>query len=359
MDKIYQIHNIGIYMDGQDNKWRKQVLELIAEQFDGFEIFNDQSVQYRLIIKNLQELSMPKGTIVVPENSYYLPDGTIYSLERKIAYRIDEGGIVFWVDEETWFAPYLVQYILEMQHMTFVHGAGISVKNAEGENDGILLLAFGGIGKTCFISQAMKLDSVKLLGDDLIILDNKGYLRSYPRPFCVYPYHVPLFADYFSKHKYHVYHVKNNQYFRRAVRKIKRKLGLQVRNSREYMLVPPTHIYTNEKLEDKAVKLKEVFILRRMSGIDQIRISSQTDKDMLISFGQNVLMHEWDAGMRLLYNRKAQGFENIADYMKENEIALKDCFGNITQYRIVDIPENMDAQAVGEELMKIIVYKSN
>lgn len=358
MDKIYQIHNIGIFIDGDNKQWRNRVLELVAEQFDGFEIFNDKPVQYKLIMRNLRELVMPTGTVVVPENSYYLPDGTVYSLERKIAYRIDENDIVFWVDDETWFAPYLIQYILEMQNMTFVHGAGISLKNSENENDGILLLAFGGIGKTCFISQAMKRDTVKLLGDDLIILDNKGYLRAYPRPFCVYPYHVPLFEDYFAKHKYHVYHVKNNQYFLRAVRKLKRKMGLQVRNSREYMLVPPTHIYSNEKLEDKAVIMKEVFILRRMSGLEDIKISTFTDKNMLISFAQNVLMHEWDMGMHLLYNKKAQGFESIVDYTQNNEATLKSCFDGLKHFKIIDIPEKMDAQTVGEELMRIIVDKT-
>ncbi len=355
MELIYQIHNIGIFLDGPEGEWRERTLKLLKDQFDGFEVYlNKKIVEYKLIIRDLERLVIPNDTIVVPENSYFLPDGTICWFERHIAYRIDKNEIYFWVKDETWFAPYLIEYLLEMQKETFVHGAGISVGEGNAKR-GILLLAFGGIGKTCFISKALRKENIKLLGDDLIILDREGCLRSYPRPFCIYKYHKNLFKEYFSNHKLDIYYVKNNQYLLRGIRKIKRKLGMRVRPSSEYMLVSPMKIFTDDKLEMEKVLLKDAYILRRKTGLDKIEVTKSNDIEKATMFAQNVLMHEWDIGMKILYNRKAESFENIVSYMKENYDTIYDCLKKAHNIYLVDIPESMDAESVSVGLTEIIV----
>ena len=39
----------------------------------------------------------------------------------------------------------------------------------------------------------------RFLGDDYIILSKDGTVYSYPRPFAIYAYHIPLLSEYFSR----------------------------------------------------------------------------------------------------------------------------------------------------------------
>lgn len=355
MKFLYQAQNIGIYIEESDVNWQEQTIKLLEGQFAGFEIFDKRSpIEYRLIVCNHNKLNIPDKTIIVPENTYYLPDGTIVHFERNIAYRIETKDIYFYVKGETWFAPYLLDYIFQKQGKTFVHGASISTE-VNGQRKGILLVAFGGIGKTCFVSQALQRDQVKLLGDDLIILDSDGKLCSYPRPFCLYKYHKQLFPDYFSKHKMKIYNVKSSNYFLRGCRKIKRILGMKLKQSSPYMMVPPVEIFNKDKMELEAVPLEKLYLLRRVKGIDKIQCKTSDCIEEAVNFAQNIILHEWEIGFKILLNKKAQGFESIAEYILTQRDIIKSCLQHVSEYQLVDIPEGMQASEVSKELDQIIM----
>lgn len=233
MKFLYQIHNVGIYLYEDNDNWNNLIEANLKEQFDGFEIYREiMPVEFKLIIKNIRELDERNDAIVVPECSNYYDDGTMRSAYVNIAYKIEKKIVTMWTANETWYTPYLLEILFQQQDITFIHGAGVSVDKKEGK----LLLAFGGIGKTCFIANAAKKERVSILGDDLILVSKSGELYSYPRPFCLYEYHKQLFPQYFNTHRVKYVHIEKDMYVKRIIRGLKKLLHIV--DSNVYSFVP-------------------------------------------------------------------------------------------------------------------------
>ena len=222
-----------------------------------FEIFKGQKIDYQLIIKDYQSLKLKTG-IIVPQNSEFTEDEIFISYQLEIAFKIERLKTYFWVKDTTWYAPYLIGDMMLQQNKTFVHGAAISTNNK-----GILLLAFGGIGKTCFIANAVKRNDVQLLGDDLIIISENGKLYPYPRPFCLYKYHVKLFPQFFSGKTYKFNEYAKNKYWLRAKKTLKSKLNIKDKTIYSFLPVAPVHLFSKGKVENKPVDLEAVYIFKK------------------------------------------------------------------------------------------------
>ena len=99
-------------------------------------------------------------------------------------------------DPLPYFLP-LLQWLLLQKGCSFVHAAAIAL-----DGQGVLLPAAGGVGKTAAIRELCNCEGSSFLGDDLVILSEKGKLFSFPKPLFLYPYHRELFPHVFqSKRK--------------------------------------------------------------------------------------------------------------------------------------------------------------
>lgn len=353
MDLIYQIHNVGIYIDGKNDIWKKMIILKANEQLDGYEIYKDCiAIEKKFIIKDYSELENRHDCITVPECSRYFTDDIMYSEYVKVAYQIKDNEATYWTSDNTWYIPYVLEALFVQQGMCFVHGAGVCV----GKKDGRLLLAFGGIGKTSFVASAVKNENVKLLGDDLIIVSNDGKLYSYPRPFCLYEYHKPLFPNFFNKHDVKFKHITNDMYFSRAVRKLKQLLHFPDDNVYSFLPVSPVRLFPAGKIQIDPIDLNSIYVLRRNEQVNvvkrgMIEVSSAKAKN----FALDVILHEWDVGLKIILNQYAQRFESIQNYIDAREKILNSAFSHAESIECIEIPLNMNAVEVSKELNEIIL----
>lgn len=353
MKQLYQIHNIGVFIDDTDKAWMEHIIGNLKVQFDGFEIYNGiRDIEYKLIIKNMKELEDRNDAIVVPECSYFYSGAIMRSEYSGVAYQDGEKTVTMWTSDETWYAPYLLEMLFLKQGITFVHGASVAVDN----NSGKLILAFGGIGKTCFIANAAKKDRVSLLGDDLILVSKTGELYSYPRPFCLYEYHKALFPQYFKQHDVKYVHIEDNMYFKRGIRKAKKILHIEDNSIYSYLTVPPVKLFPSDKIQINPVKLDDIFIMRRNQASDTVRISMDGyNVTMATNFALNVILHEWDVGLKIVLNYHAQQFKDIGEYIDPRRDILKEAFSKAKSISCVDIPEKMPAAEVSKALNEVIL----
>lgn len=353
MEFLYQIHNVGIYLNGVNAEWCKRIKANIKVQFDGFEIYkNIREIEYRLIIQDMKELDNRRDAVVVPECSYSYDDGTMRSEYINVGYQMKNNTTaIMWTADETWYAPYLLEILFEKQGLTFVHGASVSVDSKTGK----LLLAFGGIGKTCFIANAAKKSRVKMLGDDLILVSKTGELYSYPRPFCLYEYHQVLFPQFFQNNKIKYQHVEKNMYFKRGIRKLKKILKIKDNNVYTYIPVSPVRLFPKEKIQIEPVNLCDIFILRRNQNNSEITVHDMLSVDKAANFAIDVILHEWDIGLKVILNHHAQNFCSITDYITPRYNIIHKAFEHADKISCVDIPENMSATEVSYSLNNIIL----
>lgn len=353
MKQIYQIHNIGIFIDTTDKEWSDRIQENIKVQFDGFEIYNGlRNIEYSLFLRNMEELDKRNDAIVVPECSKFYPGEIMRSDYTGVAYQIGDKYVNMWTSEETWYAPYLLEILFVAQGMAFVHGASVAVDGKEGK----LLLAFGGIGKTCFIANAAKKKNVTILGDDLILVSKTGELFSYPRPFCLYEYHKALFPQYFKTHKVKYVHIEDNMYFKRFIRKMKKWLHIKDTSVYHYLTVSPVKLFPANKVEVNPVMIKDVYILRRNQASNKVCVGEyNVQPEYAKNFALDVILHEWDVGLKVLLNKHAQTYRNIQDYIQERNDILSEALAHAGSICCVDIPEKMNASDVSLALNKLIL----
>lgn len=349
---LCNIHNVSVDLEMNDSNRTGKYLEYLAMCIDGFsEYYKDTKTDKVLLVKDINDLEIPENALVVPENAYFF-DGIFYSLEAGIAFRANSNGMEFWAYDNAWYLPYILQLILEDENKTFIHGAGIAV-----DGGAYLISAFGGIGKTCFIANAVKSDNVKLLGDDLIIIGNDGYCYSYPRPFCLYEYHKSLFPQYFEGKKIHYETFRADRYFLRIQRHLKMMLNIKDNIVYDYLPVSPIHLFPKEKLQIDKLPIKKLFVMRRVKGIKEILVSKISNVEKVANFTHDVIQHEWSVGIRLEYNYFAHMEENYAlRALKQYEI-IKSAFKTIPEMWYVDIPEKMSAEEVSSQLNKLILRR--
>lgn len=350
------VNGIGIYIeyDNNDKKWNKSIEEKLQRQLDGFQIEIDESkVKQKLIFKNysLLDINSLRGGAVVPGSSIY-KNGLFVELELKVAFKANKDNMIFWAHKDSWLSlPFILQFLLKQRNLTFVHAAGVTI-----ENKGILLLGFGGIGKTALIPEVAKDERIKILGDDFVLLENKGYLHPYHRPFCLYPYHRNLFPEYFKKHKVRY---KELTLWNRGIRKLKSILKLPDNNTYGYKTVAPSQLFDKNKIVDKRVPIDRVYLLRRYKGLKNIKCSKIYEIDRVVNFCTGVMFHDWYSLAKMTFNRLAQREESVSEYYKFFEDNIRKCISRATNIYVVDIPENMGAIEVAKELSSIILKKEN
>lgn len=350
MQLKYIVNGVGIYIKYDNERWNDSIEEKLQRQLDGFHAGLDESkVKQKLIFKNysLLDIKSLKGGYIVPESSIY-KDGLFVELELKIAFKVEKDNMIFWVHEKSWLSlPFILQFLFKQCNLIFVHGAGITV-----DNRGIFLPAFGGIGKTAFISEAVKNVRVKILGDDLILLDDKGYLYPYLRPFCLYSYHKTRFPEYFKNNKVKY---KNPTLWNWGIRRLKDIFNIPDHSVIGYKTVAPHHLFDGSKLAEEGVPIDKIYLLRRCTGIENIRCIRTEEIDKIVNFCTGVIFHEWYSLAKMSFNLLTQKEESVSEYYEFFEDNIRKCISKANEIYIVDIPDNMGVDEVAIKLKELIL----
>jgi hypothetical protein len=358
----YRVGNIGIQIHPSIPIWTKRACRALNRQLDGFQFEGefDASIPYRLNLYDYAQLPISQDIerIIVRDYCYYAP-GIYADIQQKIAVNIDNHSLNVWCSTGCpgISIPFLLQNLLLQQHRSFVHAAAIDVHGR-----GILLPAFGGVGKTSFIARAVREEGVKLLGDDMVIISGEGTLEPYLRPLALYEYHKALFPDFFANNPIEYKPLTLNwRIYNKARSILANKLGRDwhqpdhiVRTG--YIPVAPAKVLPTAALATAPVKLDHIYILQQSDMSTALDIRSLTH-DQAITFMVNVIYHEWYALLRFLFSWLTHRRISVTSYLNEVEIVLGAAMTHSRSVNLVTIPQNLTPNAVGEELMHHIVQQ--
>ncbi len=149
---------------------------------------------------------------------------------------------------------------------TLLHAAAL-------EKDGkvLLLPSWGGVGKTATVCRFVREHNWKLLGDDLVILGD-GVVKTFLKPFVIYPYHKDLFPELFRGGENHT--VKNLKVsdmmsrmipgVKRMLRPFPRVLAYLRKHNPQSIRVSPRKLFTAEQISEGGVPYRMVWLERSM-----------------------------------------------------------------------------------------------
>lgn len=350
MELLKVVNNVGIFLECEDENFKKYIInEILERQLMGFE--KKGEFNQKLIINPFYNIDIEKekGTVVI-ENSINNEKFISFSkVTGNFAFmKLNNDELNIWVDKTTNISiPYILGMLIKSKKKYFVHAAGINLNGK-----GILLPAFGGIGKTIFISKALKDPNIKLLGDDLVIIDGEGYLYPYERPFCIYNYHKPLFKEFFKKEKPKF---KKVNIFNRMIRKIQSIFKLK-EYIFSYVLANPRKLFPEHSFMEanEKVKLEKIYLLRRNSA-NKILSKERIDKNYIEAFITNVIYHEWDIYLRMQHRFMAENGIKASEFYFEYENGIRNAIEKVKDIFVIDIPIDMDPETTSEKLSEMIL----
>jgi len=388
MQLQYIINGIGIYVEESDNEeWNALVTDSLQKELDiALSEVDEGEVEQKLLIKPYSLLSSDpvRQGFVTPHHSVY-DNGLFINFALKIAFKVEGSHMTLWINRDHWpDFQFILQLLFAQRNMVFVHSAGITINSK-----GILLPAFCGTGKTSFVSEAAKVEGVRVLGDDFVLLDEKGNLYPFPRPFGLRAYHKNFFPEYFRNNK--VKYVEELNLWERGMgrikyilqnlpgtffpeyfgsNKVKYKVGSNLwKRSIERLqhilhipteiyddkLVSPSLLFEKSKIADEKVPLDRVYVLRGYRGIKDIRCTRTQNIDGIVNFCTGVLFHETYESLRMTFNILAVKGESPSAYYKFFEDVIRDCLTRSNNNYLIDIPEKMPAAELAKELINLIL----
>lgn len=340
--------------------WKTAVQRAMNVQLQDMEkvapvLSSETPVSSEIVIRDYQELEMYQAESLVP-GAYRFAKGILVDLKKRRGLRIQEGVVEYWCHSTLGLSlPFLIQMALAATNKTFVHAAAFSV-----EGKGLLLPAFGGIGKTFIVGRAVREKGVKMLGDDLVILSKSGYVFPYARPFCLYRYHRSVFSQYYrdNRPKYLWPGLLWKIYFR-IVFELDNRVGITLPRGRYvtyrngYITDSPANIITEKKIATAPVPLEKVILLRRSERVTSIRVKVAKCQEAVGQFAANVTLHEWAEYHKFICSYMAHMGQSIGSYFKNTEKIVIDAFEKANNILVLDTPPQISGDKLFSTVMDI------
>lgn len=317
---LCSVYGIQIYKETLAPQfWRNQISWEVMKQVDGISSHLESGgvAVGRINISPFEGFKKSEqADFVVPQAfEYFAASNLFVDYDAKLAVKILGTTIDIWVSSKPLHLalPVFIQILLEDHGCKFLHGAGFEVNG-----EGVLLSAFGGIGKTALVAQLSDLKvSAKLLGDDLVLIDEEGRLRPYAKPFCLYPYHRSLFPRFFSQKKKPILPFN---FITNALMRANLQLSSRPMFHLDFLTAQARSVLDPARLSTNAVPLRKVYVVERSASQEADVSVNEMSADEAARFSANVIFHEWTDYLRFfirqeevrgrLISRRIDGFKD-------------------------------------------------
>jgi hypothetical protein len=336
-----------------NNEWAKSINRAIDIQVEGFEHFDSgKKSKYKVVFKDYSLLDLKASDFIVPSNYYFIND--IYvDIKRQIAIRQkSDKELEYWCKSSYGLSlPFIFQLILVKNNQSFIHSGAFSY----GEK-GVVMSAFGGIGKTAVLARVAYKEGFKVMGDDLNILNENGSILSYPRPFCLYRYHKPLFKNFYTKNRLtYLRPVLFWRVYGRFLKEIHQRTGINLEISKYitnwtgYITASPFNIFNMKDIELRSLPLDYAFIIGRHNKGSKVLIT-KASKEEFADFSLNVLYHEWDYMDKSLKGYLTFNKVGLSTYFENVKKIMKKSVSNVDYIYKIELPISMKMEKSTEEL---------
>jgi len=114
---------------------------------------------------------------------------------KRYAIMRTDGGFAAFADSPRLLINLLIQFLLVEHGITLVHAAAVADK----QGNVTLLPGPGGVGKTALLGSLVQQHGCRLLGDDVVGIDETGQCWAVPRSFVLKAYHETVYPDVFER----------------------------------------------------------------------------------------------------------------------------------------------------------------
>lgn len=297
----------------------------------------------------------------LPEAIFYNDLGSVDNFlhipEKNLFIKKEGDKFIICADYANFTITLFMQILLLSKNCSFIHASAFQAKSGKIN----IFTGVGGIGKTLILGHASTVHKLKYLGDDLIILDDRGSCFSYPRNFVLKKYHIQTYSNIFQKlniSKKNLFHLKKfvmeNFPLIGLGKKILKKTGLYYLVSEKMSLdnflgtVAPDEIFGDNMCLNEGLIGKIVYVDRIDGGNSTF---SSIPRNLITNRIFSVMQYEWKETISMFYSMAGLSLFNIINYNKgmsdvlQKSIDYADCVH-------VNLPKSLEPQKLIDFLEK-------
>jgi len=285
----------------------------------------DVSCQKIIVIRPYDEfpIKLDSGSYIDGENSFIPENNSWVRPEQHLIFQRTSNGFNIFADSPSFLINLFIQMLLSEYGISMVHAGAVE----DGHGNVFLFPALGGVGKTALVGGLVLRHNYRLLGDDIVLISDRGNCLSFPRSFFLKEYHREVFPDLFrrlnlSDFKYRISNkakelLKHNLPFMGISRSFLRKQRLKgnawaVLSPRAYLArIPITEIFGSESVVDSGF-LRQCMFLQRYSE-RKFQVIPLNYKEMLIRLF-SILHHEWSLHLKEMLTMGGFGLIDPIEY---------------------------------------------
>jgi hypothetical protein len=264
-------------------------------------------------------------------------------------------GFLICADYANFLINLYIQILILDQSFTLIHAA--AYKNSSGMVN--ILTGAGGIGKTAVLGYAVGERGLQHLGDDIVMLSDRGICNSFPREFVLKTYHREIYSEVFeskSLPKRNAYGVKRfiieNAPFVGVIKKILKKLGIYysvasvLRPQAHLATIPPDELFGHGSMALNGKTGLIAYMDRTSSPEFSIE---EVSAEVMVNRITSVIHYEWKDFMSHLLTLGAIDVINLPKYLNQ----VSNIINNATnEVRLVQI--NIPNNATPRDLIKFL-----
>ena len=195
--------------------------------------------------------------------SLYIPADRVQIIETKDGYRIEGAGELL-----TSVIP-LLDRLCVQEETAMIHAAVVDFRGS-----GVLLPAWGGVGKTSTVAKLVAMPDVRFMADDWAFMGAGGMLMGYAKPMFIKPHHRAIYPDMFRGTRKPLapgWMTTPVAHLATAVHPVivryPRTAAFTRRWSPEHRMVQPEHVFGAQRISSAAPAQLAIF-LERFDGAD-------------------------------------------------------------------------------------------
>ena len=281
-----------------------------------------------------------------------------HSAQRHATVRTESGFDVF-TDTGEILVVLLLQILALRQGRSFLHAAGW----VDAAGRATLVPGPGGVGKTALLTTAVREHGVRLLGDDLVLVDRTRQVAAFPRAFVLKPYHRDQFPDQFAaiamteerarRWRPLVRWVRENAPFHGMLKGVAQRAGklddvswwLQRKSTApDLHTVPVAELFGHEKVASTGTVHRVAYLERHRST----NISCDVlPTDVLVRRCLAVLHHEWADYLRWHASLGALDIVDWSEHFAASTRVLHEAFASTTAVNL-KVPADTSPERLAE-----------
>lgn len=335
----YRVDDIGLVVASTSPRWMKRIDRTLRRQLGGLESREQDGLQGRLILSDYASPSLARCRLAgLPVHE---SGGMALLEEGRCLY-------VWCADVSALSLPLMLNPLLVAQDRTLCHAAALS-----DQSHGIMIAGRSRSGKTSAMLALMAQPRFRIMSDDFVICDRRGFMSAYPAPLTIYPHHQPLLVEAGVAVRTKIV---QESLFWKGTRRMCTLFGMEETFERHfspgYAVVRAADLYPEARINRRDARIQSVFVIAASTDREvTVRTATREETGALLV---DATRQDWSTMLPLLQGILAHRSATPDEYFQQIGTIIQDALHRVERCVVVEAPARIPSTEIARTVARVV-----